>query len=109
MWSDICPSCKGYEGQDKCTCAVVFEDEPVPKPTAPERPSNKMADVVNHPEHYTQGGIECIDAIQAALTPEEFRGYCKGNAMKYIWRERLKGGAESLSKAQWYLDRLEES
>jgi hypothetical protein len=39
----------------------------------------------------------------AALTEEEFRGYCKGNAMKYIWRERHKGGTESLEKAQWYL------
>jgi hypothetical protein len=65
-----------------------------------------MNDPVNQPAHYTQGEIECIDAIQAALTPEEFAGYCKGNALKYIWREQHKGGAESLLKAQWYLDRL---
>jgi hypothetical protein len=61
--------------------------------------------MVNHPPHYTQGGIECIDAIQAALTPEEFRGYCKGNALKYTWRERSKGQDESLEKAIWYLER----
>jgi hypothetical protein len=60
-------------------------------------------DAVNHPPHYTQGGIECIDAIKAALTPEEWRGYCKGNALKYVWRERHKGGDESLQKAAWYL------
>jgi hypothetical protein len=65
-----------------------------------------MSDPVNSPEHYRQGDIECIDAIQAALTPEEFRGYIKGNVLKYTWRERLKGGAESLKKAQWYLRRL---
>ena len=59
---------------------------------------------VNNPRHYTQGKIECIEAIQSALTEEEFRGYCKGNAMKYIWRERLKGGTESIEKAAWYLD-----
>jgi hypothetical protein len=63
-------------------------------------------DPVNHPSHYTDGGIECIEAIEAALTIEEFRGYCKGNCMKYIWRERHKGGTESLKKAQWYLNRL---
>jgi hypothetical protein len=63
-------------------------------------------DDVNHPAHYTGGGIECIDAIEAALTPEEFRGFCKGNAMKYAWRERMKGGNESLHKAIWYLDRV---
>lgn len=64
-------------------------------------------DNVNHPEHYqSDSGIECIDAIQACLTDEEFRGYCKGNAIKYLWRERLKGGDESLQKAVWYLNRI---
>jgi len=65
-----------------------------------------MTDHVNHPPHYTAGGaIECIDAIEAALTPEEFRGFCKGNVLKYCWRERHKDG-DSLLKAQWYLQRL---
>jgi len=67
-----------------------------------------MQDNVNHPAHYKQGDIECIDAIQAALTPEEFRGYCKGNAIKYIWRERHKGQNESLQKAVWYLTKESE-
>lgn len=65
-----------------------------------------MADPINQPDHYCQGSIECIDAIQAALTPEEFRGYCKGNVLKYVWREQRKGGFESLKKAQWYLAQL---
>lgn len=64
-----------------------------------------QADVVNHPPHYKQGDVECIDAIQSALTAEEFRGYCKGNALKYIWREKHKGQDESLEKAIWYLNR----
>lgn len=63
-------------------------------------------DQVNHPPHYVDGGIECIEAIEAELTAEEYRGYMKGNIAKYIWRERLKGGTQSLKKAQWYLDRL---
>ena len=63
-------------------------------------------DPVNSPPHYTQGGIECIDAIKAALTPEEYRGYCKGNIIKYIWRERHKGQDESVAKAVWYAKRL---
>lgn len=62
-------------------------------------------DAVNHPAHYTAGEIECIDAIRAALTPEEFRGYCKGNVLKYVWRERYKGGDESLRKAGYYLNK----
>jgi hypothetical protein len=63
-------------------------------------------DNVNHPAHYTSGSIECIEAIESALTPEEFRGYVKGNAIKYVWRCNFKGGNESLAKAQWYLNRL---
>ena len=78
---------------------------PVPWATKEETPVIQ-GDVVNHPPHYTDGGIECIEAIEAALTPEEYRGYLKGNIQKYVWRERNKGGTESLKKAQWYLDRL---
>jgi len=64
-------------------------------------------DMVNHPPHYTaRGGIECIEAIEAQLTPEEYRGYLKGNIAKYVWREIHKGNIQSLKKAQWYLDRL---
>jgi hypothetical protein len=78
---------------------------PVPWATK-EEPPVIQEDTVNHPSHYTDGGIECIEAIEAALSNEEFRGYCKGNCIKYNWRERHKGGTESLKKAQWYLDRL---
>lgn len=52
---------------------------------------------------YRHGSIECIDAIRAALTPEEFRGFCKGNIMKYVWRERHKGGDADLDKARDYV------
>lgn len=63
-------------------------------------------DPVNHPTHYTSGAIECIDALAAALSPEEFAGFCKGNALKYLWREQRKGGVEDLKKARWYIERL---
>jgi hypothetical protein len=54
-------------------------------------------------DHYRQGEIECIDAIRAALTDEEWRGFCKGNVLKYTWREKHKGGDGSMLKAQDYL------
>lgn len=96
-----CARCDaGYPDQG-CTC--------FPKATAPDRPSNVSAvapDPVNNPPHYNQGAVECIDAIESALGPAGFRAYCKGNALKYIWREEHKGGTESLRKAIWYLDRL---
>lgn len=59
------------------------------------------------PAHYTQDeDISCIDAIEAALTPEEFRGFLRGNVAKYWWRYPMKNGVEDLLKAHWYLNRL---
>ena len=68
-------------------------------------------DIVNHPPHYNNNafGIECIQAIRAALTDEEFKGYCKGNVIKYTWRENYKHGVEDLNKAAWYLNYLLEN
>ena len=63
-------------------------------------------DAVQHPSHYTQGGIECIDAIRASMTADGFCDYCKGNIIKYIWRWRDKGGVDDLRKASVYLDCL---
>tara|TARA_R110000772_G_scaffold41809_2_gene97614 strand:- start:414 stop:794 length:381 start_codon:yes stop_codon:yes gene_type:complete len=64
-----------------------------------------MTDFVNHPPHY-QGSIECIDAIEASMSAEAFKGALKANVIKYVWRYEGKGGVESLQKAQWYLNRL---
>jgi len=63
-------------------------------------------DNVNHPAHYGQGKIECIDYIEDFLTKEEFIGYLRGNLAKYLHRWRRKGGLEDLDKADWYLLRL---
>lgn len=63
-------------------------------------------DEVNNPKHYTNGNIECIDALEATLTPEEFKGFCKGNIIKYTWREKHKGSLSSIKKAEWYIKRL---
>lgn len=65
-----------------------------------------MTDAVNRPKHYVSGGMEAIDAHRAMLTHEEFRGFLKGNVLKYLWREKFKGGDESLAKARWYLNEL---
>lgn len=71
------------------------------------RPAHtSVTDNVNHPAHYNAGAVECIDAIEAALTPEEYRGFLKGNILKYTWREKHKGGMEAMRKARWYLNRL---
>lgn len=63
-------------------------------------------DMVNHPKHYTTGKIEVIKIMEDQLNPEEYRGYIKGQVIKYITREAHKNGLEDLKKAQWYLTRL---
>jgi hypothetical protein len=66
-----------------------------------------MHDPVNFPIHYADGnGVECIDAIEASMSTEEFKGFLKGNVQKYVWRYAQKNGAEDLKKAKWYLERL---
>ena len=60
---------------------------------------------INHPPHYTNGNIEVMDYIIDSLSDEELRGYIKGNIIKYISRERHKGGDNDLRKMEWYLPR----
>jgi len=62
------------------------------------------------PDHYKSGGIEAIDYIQAKLSPEEFAGYCRGNALKYISRAGRKDAVgQEVRKAIWYLERWRDS
>ena len=64
-------------------------------------------DMVNHPSHYIQGGIECIDALKAATVSKTgIEAVCTANAIKYLWRYEEKNGIEDVKKARWYIDRL---
>ena len=63
-------------------------------------------DNVNQPQHYASQSIECIVAMEAMLSTEEFIGYLRGNIFKYQWRYKQKNGIEDLKKAQWYQNKL---
>lgn len=68
---------------------------------------NEEHDNINQPAHYNTGNIECIDAIEESMSSVAFKGYLKGNCMKYMWRYDYKGKqVEDLKKAGWYLDKL---
>lgn len=82
--------------------------KPTPRAAAAEQ---APGEAVNHPSHYqTEDGIECIDAIKACLTPEEFAGFAKGNSLKYLWRAGKKFGKsttlQDFKKAKWYIEKL---
>lgn len=63
-------------------------------------------DLVNHPSHYETGKFECIDVMEEALGRDVVKGFCIGNAFKYLYRAKRKNGLEDLKKARWYLDRV---
>lgn len=64
---------------------------------------------VNHPSHYNQGEIECIDAMLAAYGKEAVSYFCLLNAFKYLWRcENKSKHQEDLEKAIWYIKKHKE-
>ena len=99
--SDICKICggKGYKVVSDFGAFKVY------KRKCSCRETNN--DTVNHPSHYTSGGIEVIDFMKAKSSEEEFKGYLRLNVIKYLSRANLKGKTvEDLKKASWYLNRL---
>ena len=66
----------------------------------------KQVDPVEQPDHYNKGAIEAIEAIKASMHPQEYKGYLKGNCLKYLWRYEYKNGVEDLRKARVYLEWL---
>tara|TARA_R110002020_G_scaffold167873_1_gene356436 strand:+ start:891 stop:1184 length:294 start_codon:yes stop_codon:yes gene_type:complete len=76
------------------------------KVTRKLRGDKEYGDDVDSPFHYNKGSIECIDAIEAASSREEFEGYLRSNVLKYVWRFRYKDNIKDLRKARWYLDKL---
>lgn len=76
-------------------------------PRFSEKAMVSQYDAVSNPAHYNTGSLECIEAIEAMLTPDEYIGYLRGNALKYMWRFRYKDKPiEDLRKARWYEERL---
>lgn len=94
-------------------CIVTAEEHfagAIPRPSDNCIVNTTEHDEVNNPKHYDLfPNQQVIDVIQSALTPEEFAGYCKGNALKYRLRAGDKGDAiKCIAKANWYQNKLRE-
>lgn len=95
-------------------CEAVPEDHSCERWAGPVTGVNLSAnktegqpDMVNHPPHYTQGGVECIDAIRAAVMGKDpYEAWLVGQVIKYLWRYNFKNGYEDVRKAEFYLKRL---
>jgi hypothetical protein len=111
-----CYTCKNYRQGGFCeNSAICGEDmdywqisevyreaETVPVETEQAETEH---DAVNHPNHYCKGGVECLDAIKAALG-DKYEGFLAGNVLKYVYRYPDKNGVEDCKKARFYLDKL---
>lgn len=93
---------RGWESKEENPCGeIVLEEkhESIIKPP--------IEDKINHPSHYADGKVECIDAMEVVLKDlTGMEALCTGNVLKYIWRWKKKNGIEDLRKAKWYLERL---
>lgn len=70
----------------------------------------QIKEQVDHPDHYNNGEIECIDAIKAAVSGKNgFEGFLVGQVIKYLWRYNYKNGLVDVKKAKWYMDYMENS
>jgi hypothetical protein len=78
----------------------ILKDTPFHKPDF-----SHLKDNIN-PDHYKSKSKETIERLQDNLTQGEFKGYLKGNILKYLDRYEHKNGVEDLNKAQWYLNKL---
>lgn len=90
---------------ERCWLGMVFEPDKL-NCEADDSPEEKVeVEMVNHPAHYNDGRIECIDAMIDAFGNNEVMSFCKINAFKYIWRAEHKGGVKDIEKAAWYLNK----
>ena len=85
-----------------------LETVPTDKVMTHDNKAKAVSDMINHPSHYKQFSREVIDTMEGMSTPEEFKGYLKLNAVKYLSRYQGKNGVEDLDKAIWYVTKLKE-
>lgn len=110
MYAEVCKECKGKSCDETCRlrefCDSVhgyFRDSHDNLVKAME--ILHSGSTVDHPDHYNQGDIECIDAMIAAYGEEAVASFCLINAFKYVWRAEHKNGKEDVEKAIWYLQK----
>lgn len=108
---------KAVKGKKRQKSAIYDKKEGIPPSPAPPATRRGVSqeifeesldqDNINNPPHYKQYSLEAIEGIKGSMSKEEFQGYLKGAALKYLWRYKYKQApVEDLRKAKWYLDQL---
>lgn len=108
--NEYCRKCKNFDPGKKCynqSQIETFLSDYYCHAFIPRSDMNKIKNTVNHPSHYNQGKIECIDAIEAATVGKKgIEAVCVANVIKYLFRYETKNGLIDVYKAQWYLQKL---
>lgn len=105
-----CPIDYKYEENDPVMCDATIEscikcwDRTIPD----TEPTELKEDVVNHPNHYTNCGMECIDEMILIFGKEAVAHFCLCNAWKYRYRSLYKNGEEDMKKSHWYINKYKE-
>ena len=90
-----------------CSLLRDVSDDVLDKCLVSIKISDAKPEMVQHPAHYNQGKVECIDAMAAATVNKRgIEAVCVSNVIKYLWRYEAKNGLEDVKKAQFYLNRL---
>lgn len=120
-WDKVCQSFSSfYSEYPRCKVLWKRPTQPEALPFIDDNPQSlndqyaeieqvrqAIKDNVNHPSHYTQGKVECIDALESATIGKSgIEAVCVSNIVKYLWRYEEKNGIEDVKKAQFYLNRL---
>ena len=102
-------SCADKESVER-NYQVLVDNGYIPGEKTPKSPKRLKTDgnPVDHPDHYNQGEIECIDAMIAAFGKEKVCDWCVMTSFKYHWRYQHKNGDEDICKASWYIDKYKE-
>ena len=101
-----CAECWGNFVRDRELCEIAYNK--VIKATKPKETEEPTEDMVNHPSHYTQGGMECIDEMVLIFGKQAVANFCVCNAWKYRKRAMFKNGQEDIDKSDWYINKFKE-
>ena len=104
---DDCETCKLDPICDKIR-GMFDENHPEEVEEAYSIISNLNAAMVNHPNHYTNGGMECFDEMLLVFGKETVANFCLCNAWKYRYRALYKNGEEDIKKSHWYMNKYKE-
>ena len=119
-WGTPCEECMLYDSKASCGTRSWEDDEcvkedfytlhPEERPLPPKLVEDfiTLRDMVNHPDHYCQGGMECIDEMVMIFGKEAVKHFCVCNVWKYRKRALFKNGEEDLKKADWYINKYKE-